>query len=732
MILIDRRRGNYSADAMMALHTFFNHVLRHRVKSRPSRFFSYTILTLLQLSNNVEALRDRSTICPIYLQLRGGSFLKKGTKRQQVVGAPKSYCFPETISGGAAGDETATLGIPMSENRLLGWSATVGALSAVMSIAYRHVLEALVELSWKTIPEKLGSFSSPWYTIIMMTVSGALVSFLSCTWLSDGMSTSAWITCSGDASLTVYGPIADQNRTFPERSLMKQLRSTLILTLLVSASGFSLGPEAPMVCAGGLLGAALASLPVFVPPALKECSRPLSIAGAAGALSAFVGMPLVGAIFVLELLGTGVGIEHHTCNNALHMRWRRKLVHSQRAAWKGGLLSPAVAASIASALVCAVGHPHAELSGHFRFSSLVGTVGAGIDDPSHWGASLLLATVPLATLGTLMTGLLAVIVRTIKASSNQNQGRLMTQRQQKRGEIDGSIDSNGLGDPCHEASMFSRVTIGAIAGLFVGLIGVAYPQTVLWGETRLAHIVFDRQMQPHQDIHPSLERWAWVDPQVALNPTGAAQVGIAKFSAIALALSAGFPGGVIFPLFFAAAAMAQGFCAAAARGIATFLPTSSELISARHKELLPPATVILMASMQSAATRTPLSTSLLLALSMDGTFPGEPVPQLFSFALVAAYLSTWGAQAVGESIFSAHTANPRRFPRKKFIAHESKPALSAPESEVHDENPTFERTVPARPKAASIVTLILAASSTAFEALRRSTYHYHSNKELDF
>jgi H+/Cl- antiporter ClcA len=39
---------------------------------------------------------------------------------------------------------------------------------------------------------------------------------------------------------------------------------------------------------------------------------------------------------------------------------------------------------------------------------------------------------------------------------------------------------------------------------------------------------------------------------------GALAVGLAKLVAIILANSAGFPGGVIFPLFFAAAALAQG------------------------------------------------------------------------------------------------------------------------------------------------------------------------------
>ena len=42
-------------------------------------------------------------------------------------------------------------------------------------------------------------------------------------------------------------------------------------------------------------------------------------------------------------------------------------------------------------------------------------------------------------------------------------------------------------------------------------------------------------------------------------PNLSTKVGAAKFGAIALACAGGFPGGIIFPLFFAASAVAHGF-----------------------------------------------------------------------------------------------------------------------------------------------------------------------------
>ena len=81
---------------------------------------------------------------------------------------------------------------------------------------------------------------------------------------------------------------------------MSSLVPVMLLSLITSACGFSVGPEAPMVCVGGILGTDLGRrLGARVGSTQR---RLLAVAGAAAALSAFLRMPMVGLFFALELL----------------------------------------------------------------------------------------------------------------------------------------------------------------------------------------------------------------------------------------------------------------------------------------------------------------------------------------------------------------------------------------------------------------------------------------------
>ena len=133
-----------------------------------------------------------------------------------------------------------------------------------------------------------------------------------------------------------------------------------------------------------------------------------------------------------------------------------------------------------------------------------------------------------------------------------------------------------------------EVLVRAGAGLGAGLLALRYPQSLFWGEQSL-QMAIDGVSAPEALLYPV----ALQGPRAAA-PFGLG-LGAAKLAAIALAAGAGCPGGVIFPLFFAAGALAHGAIAAA------------------H---LPAATVaLLMAAVQASVTRTPLSTALMLAFS---------------------------------------------------------------------------------------------------------------------
>ncbi|MER5917894.1 chloride channel protein [Streptomyces sp. NPDC001982] len=67
--------------------------------------------------------------------------------------------------------------------------------------------------------------------------------------------------------------------------------------------GATLGPEAPLIALGGGLALLLAELARA--PVIARSSALLGAAGAAAALSAIFGNPLVGAVFLIEVAGVG-------------------------------------------------------------------------------------------------------------------------------------------------------------------------------------------------------------------------------------------------------------------------------------------------------------------------------------------------------------------------------------------------------------------------------------------
>ena len=97
-------------------------------------------------------------------------------------------------------------------------------------------------------------------------------------------------------------------------SEINQLLPVMLVCCLTSISGFSLGPEAPMVTVGGLVGVALARTYLQSTKNMKFSSstspsssssavmETLAYAGAAGSLTGFMNIPIDGPIFALEMM----------------------------------------------------------------------------------------------------------------------------------------------------------------------------------------------------------------------------------------------------------------------------------------------------------------------------------------------------------------------------------------------------------------------------------------------
>lgn len=426
-------------------------------------------------------------------------------------------------------------------------SVGVGVIAALVGYLYHKVLGISVRSIWKTFPallvERLGSINPGIFIIGTCTFGGLLMGILT-SMLSSTFMVSDFVSAMSAAPA----------QTLPSSRI--NVIALLMLSLTTSAFGFSLGPEAPMVCAGGLLGASLARAWYGREEddvRSKEHQETLAYAGAAGALTASMGIPIAGSIFALEMTRSTTSM-NRSGNRAF---------------------SPAIAASVAAlALLRTFLVPSMSVGGHFDY----GPVGA-------LSGRLMMAIaigcgIGGATLGTVFHKLVSFFKSIAWPASTTGK----------------------------ENSPWKRnVLVKTFIGLLVGIISFKYPQTLFWGEGSL-QMAIDGQVTPFSATRHGLSNlltsYAKVNPSLPLSSAAAGlQVGIAKLLAISLAGAGKFFGGNIFPIFFAAAPFAHGFSALLG------LPAHA----------IPVAVMCLMVSTQASVTRTPLASALILSLTASAT-----------------------------------------------------------------------------------------------------------------
>ena len=160
--------------------------------------------------------------------------------------------------------------------------------------------------------------------------------------------------------------------------------------------------------------------------------------------------------------------------------------------------------------------------------------------------------------------------------------------------------------PSKEKKATREVLVKTSVGLAVGLLSVFYPQTMFWGEGSLQCMVDGQKtafVATQHGLPVLLTSSAKVNPSLPFALSNAAlQVGVAKLAAIALACAGKFPGGIIFPLLYAAAPLGHA--------LGSYFQSSS---------LTPVIVMCLMSSTQASVTRTPLATALILSLSASAT-----------------------------------------------------------------------------------------------------------------
>lgn len=139
------------------------------------------------------------------------------------------------------------------------------------------------------------------------------------------------------------------------------------------------------------------------------------------------------------------------------------------------------------------------------------------------------------------------------------------------------------------------ILLATLGGLSIGLIALAFPQTLFFGEREIETII---------------------QTGSTFGITMLLMIGLAKMLAISCTLHSGFRGGFIFPLFYIGAAVGL----AIALGFSQVHPTIGM--------------VCMMASVNVAITKTPISTTVILSVLSDTAMvPVIVIASLTSFLL---------------------------------------------------------------------------------------------------
>lgn len=170
--------------------------------------------------------------------------------------------------------------------RLIGLAASIGIPAALLAAVFLAGVNWLERWLWTDLPGYLGASSPPWYLVLGLPVVGASVVIAARTLLpGDG----------GHAPLGGLSMAPTPLRNGPGIAL------AAFGTL---AFGAVLGPEAPLIALGSVVG-------MTVAPLLKGNERAQSVVATAGsfsAISALFGGPLVAGMLMVEA-GIGAGAQ---------------------------------------------------------------------------------------------------------------------------------------------------------------------------------------------------------------------------------------------------------------------------------------------------------------------------------------------------------------------------------------------------------------------------------------
>ena len=180
--------------------------------------------------------------------------------------------------------ETPTYGSSHRVGRLVMLGALVGVPAALLAAVFIAVVHKLEDWLWHDLPERLDASGPPWYLVLGLPVVGACIVL------------AARRLLPGDGGHEPLEGISVQPTPIAHAP------GIALAAIGTLAFGAVLGPEAPLIALGSVIGVAAARFA----RADAAAEKVLSTAGSFSAISALFGGPLVAGMLLLEA-GVGLG-----------------------------------------------------------------------------------------------------------------------------------------------------------------------------------------------------------------------------------------------------------------------------------------------------------------------------------------------------------------------------------------------------------------------------------------
>jgi H+/Cl- antiporter ClcA len=168
--------------------------------------------------------------------------------------------------------------------RLIGFGAAIGIPAALLAALFLALAHRIEDWLWADLPGAIGRSAPPWYLVVGLPVAGALVVAVARRFLP------------GD------GGHAPLHGLSTEPTPVAHGVGVALAALGTLGFGAVLGPEAPVIALGSVVGMAVTRF-VRVDP---RGTAVLATAGSFAAISALFGGPLVAGIMLVEV-GAGMG-----------------------------------------------------------------------------------------------------------------------------------------------------------------------------------------------------------------------------------------------------------------------------------------------------------------------------------------------------------------------------------------------------------------------------------------